>query len=201
MACVHIYCGDGKGKTSAAVGLAIRAAGRGIPVIMTRFMKNDDSGEIASLTAIPGIYVIPSRKSFGFYKNMTAEQKREAGLYYRELLEEAWRMAADAAGAGGEDVSGSAGGPKAVKKAVSSSNGHVTALLVLDEIAAACSCGFADVPRLAQLLDGRPPGLEVVMTGRNPAPELLGRADYISEIWKVKHPYDEGISARRGIEY
>ena len=59
MGLVHIYCGDGKGKTSAAVGLAVRAAGRGMQVVMVRFLKTDDSGEIFALKQIPGIHVLP----------------------------------------------------------------------------------------------------------------------------------------------
>ena len=63
MALVHIYCGDGKGKTSAAVGMAVRAAGRGLKVVMVRFLKSDDSGEVAVLGHIPGITVIPCERT------------------------------------------------------------------------------------------------------------------------------------------
>ena len=93
MGCVHVYCGDGKGKTSAALGLALRAAGRGWRVVVARFLKNDDSGELLPLCGIPGVEVLPCEKSFGFYRTMTDAEKAEAGEYYRELLERAWRRA------------------------------------------------------------------------------------------------------------
>ena len=83
---VHIYCGDGKGKTTAAVGLAVRAAGRGKKVLIARFLKTDDSGEVPVLGDIPGITVIPCKKTFGFYFQMTEEQKEEAALYYGGLF-------------------------------------------------------------------------------------------------------------------
>lgn len=71
MALVHIYCGDGKGKTSAAVGMAVRAAGRGLKVVMVRFLKSDDSGEVAVLGHIPGITVIPVKRPSASYRPWT----------------------------------------------------------------------------------------------------------------------------------
>ena len=170
--CVHIYCGDGKGKTTAAVGLAVRAAGRGKRVLIARFLKTDDSGEVAVLARIPGIRVMPCSRTFGFFWQMTEEEKKEAGQYYRELLCRAWQ----------EAVRGSY---------------H---LLVLDEILAACNHGLVEEQRLISDLRIRPPGLEVVLTGRDPSKELVDLADYVSEIQKKKHPFDRGLSARKGIE-
>ena len=82
---VHIYCGDGKGKTTAATGLAVRAVGRGKRVVIARFLKTDDSGEVFVLKQIPGIILIPCTKTFGFYFRMTEEQKKEAAVYYSGL--------------------------------------------------------------------------------------------------------------------
>ena len=82
---IHIYCGDGKGKTTAATGLAVRAAGRGKRVVIARFLKTDDSGEVFVLKQVPGITVIPCTKTFGFYFRMTEKQKKamkEAGVDY-----------------------------------------------------------------------------------------------------------------------
>ena len=73
-------------------------------------------------------------------------------------------------------------------------------MLVLDEIMAACTTGMVDVDELVSLIQARPPELELVMTGRNPPQELLDLADYITEMKKIRHPYDKGIAARRGIE-
>lgn len=170
---IHIYCGDGKGKTTAAAGLAVRAAGRGKKVVIARFLKTDDSGEVSVLKQIPGITVIPCTKTFGFYFRMTEEQKEEAAVYYSGLLEQAWQMAKE----------------------------QEAGLLVLDEIMAACNYRLVDETRLLELLESKPDRLEVVLTGRNPSQALFDRADYVSEIVKRKHPFDQGIVAREGIEY
>lgn len=86
---IHIYCGEGKGKTTAALGLAVRAAGRGKYVLITRFLKNDDSGEVFVLPLIPRITVIPCRKCFGFTFCMSEEERAEAAVYYKEMFRQA----------------------------------------------------------------------------------------------------------------
>lgn len=171
MGLVHIYCGDGKGKTSAAAGQAIRAAGRGWRVVIARFLKTDDSGEVEVLKRIPGIRVIPCRKTFGFTFTMDSQIKQEAAAYYRELFREASALSAEAD------------------------------LLVLDEIMAAMNNGMVSEDTVAVFLESRPENLEVILTGRDPSERILGLADYVSEIRKIKHPFDQGISARKGIEY
>lgn len=171
--CIHIYCGDGKGKTTAAVGLAVRAAGCGKKVLITRFLKTDNSGEVKSLGQLPEIKVTPCERSFGFFSKMSEEQKAEAEVYYSELLE----TTLDQAAKGGFD------------------------LLVLDEIMAVCNFGLVKEERVLDFLTSRPEELEVVLTGRDPSERLMEAADYVSEIKKVKHPYDRGIMARRGIEF
>ena len=115
MALVHIYCGDGKGKTSAAVGMAVRAAGRGLKVVMVRFLKSDDSGEVAVLGHIPGITVIPCERTFGFVSAMDRETREQAA---RWNLEQFFRAVELAEGAD---------------------------LLILDEIMAAMKIGRAHV--------------------------------------------------------
>lgn len=170
---VHIYCGDGKGKTTASIGLAVRAAGRGKSVVIARFLKTEDSGEVEVLRSIAGITVLPCERTFGFYAQMTEEQKLEASGYYSSLLELAWSTAA----ASRADI------------------------LILDEIMAACRCHLVEEKRLQHLLDTRPEHLELIMTGREPSEELQARADYISRVEKVKHPFDKGTVAREGIEY
>ena len=171
--CVHIYCGDGKGKTTAAIGLSVRAAGCGKKVLITRFLKTDHSGEVKILGDIPGISVTPCERSFGFFTKMTEEQKKEAAIYYSQLLESTLIKAVD----GEYD------------------------LLIMDEIMAVCNYGLVNEEEVSKFLSGRPEGLEVVLTGRNPSQTFVTMADYVSEIKKVKHPYDQGLNARRGIEY
>lgn len=169
----HIYCGDGKGKTTAATGLAVRAAGTGKTVLFVRFLKNDCSGELPSLARIPGIVVLNPKKSFGFYSTLSEDEKRECREVYRELWD------------------------TAVHTAVS----EAYDMLVLDEFMAAYSYGMIGQEKALHFMKEKPEGLEVVLTGRNPSAEILALADYVSEIQKVKHPFDRGIAAREGIEY
>lgn len=171
--CVHIYCGDGKGKTSAAVGLAVRAAGRGKKVLIERFLKTDDSGEVPVLAAISGITVQPCDRTFGFVFRMTEEQKKEAAVYYTQRFRKTWETALRES----YDV------------------------LILDEIMAACNYGMVPETEVAACLRNRPKQLEVVLTGRNPSETLLELADYVSEVCMRKHPFTNGIPAREGIEY
>ena len=173
---LHIYHGYGKGKTTAAIGLAVRAAGTGLPVIIVRFLKTDRSGELAVLETVPQIHLIPTEKNFKFAFCMTDGEKAEAERLCTKMLETAFEKAYEL----------SAGGK---------------ALLVMDEALDAVNCGFVAKERLVQLLSERPEGLEGVMTGRNPAQELVELADYVTEMKKEKHPYDQGIMARRGIEF
>ena len=243
---VHIYCGDGKGKTTAALGLALRAAGNGIPVVIARFLKNDGSGEVGILENVPGVYLFHCERQFGFTWTMSEEQKAEAGEYFTGLFERAWEMGCktareDVEGAGkadgcmagenwgsdsvsdgssrrdsgvcgtGASASGSpvSGSPVSVSPVsvspasapLTSAPCEIRALLVLDEIMAAVNSGFVANESLLEALDHRPDGLEVVLTGRGPSEELLSRADYVTEMRAVKHPYEKGVGARKGVEY
>ncbi len=185
MGLVHIYCGDGKGKTSAAAGLAVRAAGRGIPVIIARFLKTDDSGEVPVLEKIPGITVIPCEEKFGFVNAMDEDTKERATRYNRQLFERASEAAYDMSASGGDPDQDS----------------DVNCVLILDEIITAINFGMIPEEDVTDFLEKRPAGLETVLTGRDPSKRLLQEADYISRIDKVRHPYDRGITARKGIEY
>ena len=159
---IHIYCGDGKGKTTAATGLAVRAAGCGMKVLLVQFLKGQETGELRALAHIPGITVLRGKASEKFTFQM---DERELQQTYDEQ-----------ARAGACD------------------------LLVLDEVMGALSCQLIDEDLLRSLVEQKPERLELVMTGRNPPDWLIDAADYVSEIKKVKHPYDRGVSARRGIE-
>lgn len=167
---IHIYCGDGKGKTTAAAGLAIRAAGNGLQVLFVQFMKNGPSGELKSFERFDNIAVLRGEGSAKFAWDMNDSEKAEAQRMQEAILENA------AGQAGRYDM------------------------LVLDEVIGTCGAGFLEIQKLYDFLDHKPEKLEVVLTGRNPDGELIRRADYVSEIKKVKHPYDRGIHARKGIE-
>ncbi len=170
---IHIYCGDGKGKTTAATGLAVRAAGCGMKVLFARFLKNENSGELRILDSVPEIEVLHLERSYGFFNTLTDEEKEEVRQMYGQL----WEL---------------------IREKIS---GGQFQMLVIDEFMAAYRYGLIGREEALDLLTGKPEALELVLTGRDPGPELTALADYVSEIRKVKHPFDQGILARRGIEY
>lgn len=169
---IHIYCGDGKGKTTAAVGLAVRAAGAGKRVMFVQFLKDGTSSEIDVLNRINGIDVYFCDTQHGFIINMTKDELNRTRTNAKNLI-----------------------------SAVIDKSKQNIDLLVLDEIVASCNYDIADENELTEFLKNKPQELEVVMTGRNPSEKLTELADYITEMKKIKHPYDIGISARMGIEY
>ena len=171
MGYLHIYCGDGKGKTTAAVGLAVRVAGSGKSVLFAQIMKNGSSSEIKVLESIPQISCLYSKKNYGFYYTMNDEQKREMEGEYRALFERVVELAAPCG------------------------------LVVLDEILSAYTCGLVDREKVLAFLKDESIRADIVLTGRDPAQELLTAADYVSVIQKARHPFDRGVPARKGIEF
>ncbi len=169
---IHIYTGNGKGKTTAAMGLILRASGRGLKVILGQFMKGRETGELRTLQLLPGVEVFRGKPITKFSFQMSETEKAEVlqshNCFIRELSRRCEETGAD--------------------------------LLVLDEVIGACGVKLLDESLLIDFLKHKPEHLEVVMTGRNPSSELLGIADYVSEVVKRKHPFDKGIPAREGIE-
>lgn len=170
---LHIYCGDGKGKTTAATGLAVRAAGSGMKVLFARFLKDENSAELEILESIPNIEVLNPDKSYGFYWTLGEDEKAALKETYRQF----WN------------------------KIVSKCTEKNYEMLVMDEFMAAYQYELMERKEALEFLAGRPEGLEVVLTGRDPSEELLELADYVSEIRKIKHPFDKNIQARKGIEF
>ena len=170
---IHIYCGDGKGKTSAAIGLAVRAAGCGKKVLFARFLKNEESGELKILDVVPEITVIHLERSYGFFNTLSDGEKQEVRQLYGTL----WNS---------------------IAKIITESDYDI---LIMDEFMAAYRYGLIPQEEAIKFLRKKPKCLEVVLTGRDPDEKLVELADYVSEIRKVKHPFDRGIRARRGIEY
>lgn len=168
---IHIYCGDGKGKTTAAMGLALRALGCGWRVLIAQFLKDGASSELKALRQFPQAELLTCQIK-GFVIGMTEAQKLAVKEQHTRQLREI--IARCQCGRYG--------------------------LLVLDEIIATVNLGLIDRPLLLDFLLHKPQGLEVVLTGREPDSELMELADYISEIKKRKHPYDQGMPARKGIE-
>lgn len=169
---IHIYCGDGKGKTTASIGLAVRCSGHGNHVLFVQFLKSRPTGELNSLALLPNIEVMRGKETKKFTFQMNDEEKAEVKREHLQLFDKV------------KD-----------KCAVE----HVD-LLILDEVIGACNTGVFDINALLDFLKNKPAELEVVMTGRNPADKLVELADYVSEVCKRKHPFSRGIPARTGIE-
>jgi len=168
---IHVYCGDGKGKTTAALGLILRHVGAGGTAVLAQFLKSAPTGELASLERL-GVPVYRHELPHGFFPNMSGEMKEKVRAMHDHTLAEAARLAR---------------------------NGACT-LLVRDELSAALSLGLVDREAVLSLLDEHG-GAELVITGRDPDAALLARADYVTEMKLVKHPYEKGVKARKGIEY
>lgn len=169
---VHIYTGEGKGKTTAAMGLILRASGRGLRVILGQFLKDRETGELNTLKLLPGVQVFRGKPLTKFSFQMNEKERAEVLERHNEFLKDLIRRC----------------------------RSELPDLLVLDEVIGACNTKLLDEELLLDFLRHKPEHLEVVMTGRNPTPAMLELADYVSEICKRKHPFDRGIPAREGIE-
>jgi cob(I)alamin adenosyltransferase len=168
-----INTGPGKGKTTAALGTAMRAAGNGMRVLVLQFLKGSwDYGELHAAEKFNGDLVI-RQMGRGFVKVGGAETDPED----LRLVHEAWDEAVRAMQSGDWDM------------------------LVLDEINYAIGYGMLDPAQVAEALKQRPPMLHVILTGRNAHPTLVELADTVTEMREVKHAYTRGILAQRGIEF
>lgn len=171
---IHIYTGDGKGKTTAAIGLGVRACGHGMKVLMVQFLKSTPTGEIYCLKSLePNFRLCRGTESKKFTWQMGEEEKAHAAAEQQDMF----------------------------NNAVNAARNGECDLLILDEILGAISSGMLDEKQLISFIENKPDGLELVLTGRNADSDLIGLADYVSEIKAVKHPAEKGIHARKGIEY
>ena len=166
---IHVYTGDGKGKSTASIGLAVRASGAGKKVAFVQFMKGRESSEIKPLRSL-GITVVKAGTITKFVPYMTDEERAQCAREQLSGFEAAEAMAAN------------------------------LDLLVLDEIISAVTTGMIPEERLLAFLRGKPAALEVALTGRDVPESVRELADYFSDIRAVKHPYEQGVPARKGIE-
>lgn len=169
---IHIYCGDGKGKTTTGMGLCARAAGYGYRVLIYQFMKDNSTSERNVLKLSDNVTIVDGLPQEKFSFQMTPEEKAERREYYAQQLKFVTQKAAD------ENYD----------------------LLFLDETIYTIRAGLLDESLVLDFLKNKPEHLEVILTGQNPSQALIDAADYVSEIRKVKHPFDQGIPARKGIE-
>ena len=180
---IHLYTGDGKGKTTAAIGLSVRAAGAGLKVVFAQFMKGRDTSELKSLSSLEGITIVRNDKDLGWFNKDNADQANEYTKVHNAILDEIETFIM---------------------------NGQCD-VLILDEVTYPYNYGIIDKERLEKLIegaissedsdDGSFSGIELVLTGRDAPQFMTEAADYITEMKKIKHPYDKGVNARIGIEY
>lgn len=169
---IHIYTGDGKGKTTAAIGLAVRCVGSGQKVVFTQLMKGNHSSERNVLEQIEGVYVVPAEKSFGFSWTLSDDGKDEARKAYTQQFQ----------------------------NAIDKAKAENCRMIIFDEVMSAYNNDMIDRDVVLSFLKSKPAAWEIVLTGRMPEPELVALADYVSEVRKIKHPYDAGVPSRKGIE-
>ena len=168
---VQIFTGDGKGKTSAAIGTVVRALGHGLKVYIVFFMKGDYLyGERSILSQLPNV----TMESFG------SEEFIDPANIKPEEKEQAKRALA------------------AAREAVLSGSYD---LVVLDEVNMAVAFNLVEVEEVLRLIEDKPEGVELILTGRQADSKLVKSAELVTEMLKIKHPYDEGVAGREGIEY
>jgi cob(I)alamin adenosyltransferase len=167
-----VFTGDGKGKTTAAIGMALRAAGQGLNVLILQFMKRDTKiGEIKALAQI-GLPI--TLRQYGrrvFFRTRTCEPM---------------------------DIHRAHEGLKAFKNAM---KGNAYDLIILDEINMATYFGLLSVAEVIEAVKQKPPELHLVLTGRNADQKLIEMADLVTEMREIKHPYQQGVLGQKGIEF
>ncbi len=172
-----VYTGDGKGKTTAALGLALRAVGQGLRVRMIQFIKSErPCGERAAARHLPGFEIVATGRGFTWDRSCSPEEHREG-------IRRGWELARETLASGRHD------------------------LVILDELNNVFSIrdfpvdDLVTVGEVLSAVGARPPHVHVVVTGRASPPEFVAAADLVTEMRNVKHPFARGVGAVRGIEY
>lgn len=164
---IHIYCGDGKGKTTASIGLSVRMAGYGKKVLFVQFLKGSYTGELEILKE--NVKVMRCDKNYSFFRSMSDSDKENITKNHNDNLSYVIK------------------------------NMNDFDMIVLDEIFAAYNYGLCNKDMVLEIVENY--SGELVLTGRDPDEWFIEKADYVSEIKKIKHPYDKGITAREGVEF
>lgn len=168
---IQVYTGNGKGKTSAAFGLALRAVGRGLKVYIIQFIKGGfDYGELYVVDKLPNIKL----KAFGRGKFVTQKPARKEDVRFAE---EALALAEEIVKSGEYDI------------------------VILDEINVALKLELIEIDKILNLIKNKPKHVELVLTGRYAPNEIIEAADLVTEMKEIKHPFNSGYQARKGIEY
>ena len=168
---IQVYTGEGKGKTTCALGLALRAVGQGFRVYMVQFLKSDGTGEMEASRRLAPDFIMESFGAPGF------PRLRDPDPQTRQTVEQAFARAREVILAGEHDV------------------------VILDEVNLVLAYGLVPLAEMLEVLRRRPPYVEVVLTGRGAPPELVELADLVTEMRPLKHYFEAGVRARRGIEW
>jgi cob(I)alamin adenosyltransferase len=169
---IQVYTGSGKGKTTAALGLALRAAGRGMKTYIAQFMKKTEYGELWAIRDHLKAYI--TIEQFGLPEFHTSGEK----------ISEEERNAAQA-------------GIEAVKRAVA---GGTYQIVILDEVNVALYFKIVEIDTILEIMDQKPDQVELILTGRHAPMEIQKRADLVTEMLEIKHYYTQNVPARPGIE-
>lgn len=173
--CIQLYYGDGKGKTTAAVGQIVRSVGHGFKVLVYQFLKEPNSGEVSILKSLPGVEYIENEGEIPFMFNLTPEQQE----FYKEKFQKTFNIVREKFFSGEYD------------------------LVVLDEVIDAYNLDTVPKEQILEMMDKKPENTELVITGHQygmDISELTKRADYVTNFVKEKHPFDLGMPCRKGIE-
>ena len=165
----HVYTGAGKGKTTAALGLALRAAGAGLSVYIAQFLKHGRYSEI---------------KALGRFADRIAIEQFGLGRFIRGHPRP-------------DDIEAAARGLTAVKTCMAAGEHQ---MIVMDEANVAVASGLFSVDKLLEIIENKPEDTELIITGRGASPELIERADLVSDVKSLKHYFQKGVAARMGIE-
>jgi len=166
---VQVYTGDGKGKTTSAIGLSIRSAGAGLKVYIAQFMKMGEYSEIRALKKFSDLITVEQFGLGRFIKGMPSQ----------------------------EDIEDARAGIEKVKALMASLDYDI---IILEEANVAAKCGLISVKDILDLISSKPENIELVITGRGAAPEVIEQADLVTEMMEIKHYFQKGVPARVGIE-
>lgn len=169
----HIYYGDGKGKTTAAVGIAVRAAGSNLKVLFVQFLKIEFSGERHVLSHLENVTLTYCPLELKFTFEMNEQEKLHASKIFKGIFDRSVTLALT----------------------------EKYDMLVLDEVFEAINAGMLSESEVFEFIANAPASMEIIMTGHNPPEKFMRVADYITEFKKIKHPYDKGITGRIGVEF
>ncbi|MBQ6387579.1 MAG: cob(I)yrinic acid a,c-diamide adenosyltransferase [Ruminococcus sp.] len=170
---IHAYYGDGKGKSTAAAGMALRAAGNHMRVMFVQFMKTENSGERVALQRFDNVTLSSCPLELKYTYNMDEHERQQVSVMFRGIFD----------------------------RSVSMTLSDRYDMIILDEVFDVIHEGMLAGSAVFEFISNAPNSLEIVMTGRKPPQRFIDAADYVTEFKKIKHPFDHGVAARIGIEF